>query len=331
MQPESRDQQRELSTPQVSVVVPLYNEGAVVNELLERLHAVLAELKCSAEIICVDDGSVDDSAARVCAFQHGAPQVVLVKLARNYGQTAALAAGIDFARGAVIITLDGDLQHAPEEIPRFLEKLGEGYDIVSGWREIRTDDLWSRRVPSRAANFLVRALSGVEIHDFGSTFKAYRASVLKQLELFGELHRFIPVLADRFGAKIVEIPITVHPRPRGTSNYSLLRTFGVFEDLVFLAFYSHYLTKPIRAFGLLFFLFFSGGFLISAALMGAWMIGSIPRVLDHGALLLFSVFLMIVGVQFLVAGVIAELLTRIYLHTGKSKIYAVREVVRQKE
>ena len=309
----------------ISVVVPVFNEQHGLAELHRRLVAVLNQLGSPYEVIFVDDGSRDASLQTLRAIAELDERVRVVQLARNYGQTAALAAGIDHANGEVIVTMDGDLQHAPEEIPRFIEKLMEGFDIVSGWREGRSDG-WLRSVPSWCANFLMRHLSGVVIKDFGSTFKAYRADLVKRIEFFGELHRFVPVLAHRIGARMVEIPISVKPRAQGVSNYGLSRTFGVIEDLVFLEFYSHYLTKPIRAFGKLFFLFFGAGFAIAASLMLLWCVGAIENVFERGGLLLFSVFLMIIGVQFLVAGVLAELLSRIYLHTSNSKIYTAREV-----
>jgi glycosyltransferase involved in cell wall biosynthesis len=311
----------------ISVVVPVFNEQEVLVELHSRLVTVLEPFARNFEIIFVDDGSRDGSFSALKQIQKSDSRVVVIELSRNFGQTAALAAGIDAAKGDVIVTMDGDLQHSPDDIPRFIVKLDEGFDIVSGWREIRTDNYFLRKFPSACANGLMRYLSGMTIKDFGSTFKAYRAELVKRIELFGELHRFIPVLAHRIGARIVEIPISVHPRKKGSSSYGLGRTFGVFEDLIFLEFYSNYLTKPIRAFGKLFFLFFGCGFLISAVLLLLWLVGLIGAVLEHGALLLFSVFLMIIGIQFLVAGVFAELLTRIYLQTSNSKIYSVRAVL----
>lgn len=310
----------------VSVVVPIYNEDGPIEELADRLSSVLSEAAESHQIIFVDDGSTDNSLEKLLQIQSKFTEVVVVQLSRNYGQTAALAAGIDHASYDVIITMDGDLQHTPEDIPRFLEKLEEGYDIVSGWRETRTDNYFLRRFPSRCANGLMRLMSGLSIRDFGSTYKAYRSDLVKRIELFGELHRFIPVLANRLGAKIVEIPIEVHPRSEGESSYGLGRTFGVFEDIIFLEFYSNYLTKPIRAFGKLFLVFFGIGFAICSFLLLLWLVGSIENLLERGAMLILGVFLMIVGVQFLVAGVLAELLTRIYMNTSNRKIYSVREI-----
>jgi glycosyltransferase involved in cell wall biosynthesis len=311
---------------ELSFVVPLFNEEGVVQELYERLTAVARSLGKSYEIIFVDDGSTDSTLQKATTLTKLSSTLKVVELARNFGQTAALAAGVDHAQGRVIITMDGDLQHQPEEVPRFLEMLDKGYDVVSGWRKQRTDNPLLRRFPSYVANRLANYLCGVPLQDFGSTYKAYRADLVKKLQLFGDLHRFVPILAARVGARITEIPITVVERKMGTSNYGLSRTFGVSQDILFLVFYSKYLTRPIRAFGLLFLVFFGSGFMTALALMLLWTFGIIPAVREHGALLLFSVFLMIVGVQFLVAGVLAELLSRIYLQTKGDKIYAVRSI-----
>ena len=309
----------------VSVVLPIHNERDSLPELCERLAKILVTYK-PFEIIAINDGSTDDSLTVLKKIQDTVPELKVIELSRNYGQTAALAAGIDTASGEVIITMDSDLQHAPEDIPRFLAKLREGFDIVSGWREVRTDNAVMRRFPSFCANRIARLVSGVSLRDFGSTFKAYRSEVAKRIELFGDLHRFLPILAQRDGARVVEIPIPVLPRTHGKSNYGLNRTFGVIEDLVFLLFYTRYLTRPIRAFGQLFFLFFGAGFLISFVLMALWAIGSISAVREHGAMLLLSVFLMIVGVQFLVTGVLAEILSRVYMNTSATKIYSIRNI-----
>jgi glycosyltransferase involved in cell wall biosynthesis len=310
----------------ISVVVPLHNEEEAAPLLAQKLSDVFRSIGHEFELIFVDDGSLDETLKRLVDTRQSIPQLKIVELSRRHGQTGAIAAGIDNARGDVIITMDGDLQHDPNDIPRFLEKLKEGYDLVSGWRQVRTDSAVIRRFPSKLANSLMRWVSGVQVRDFGSTFKAYKASILKRIELFGELHRFIPVLAAREGARIAEIPISVHPRKVGYSKYSLSRTFGVFEDIFFLSFFTHHLTKPIRAFGRLFFIFFGTGFLISAVLMGLWLIGQIAAVWEHSAMLLFSVFMMTVGFQFLVVGILAEILMRIYHHTSQTHIYSVRQI-----
>lgn len=312
------------SVPKVSVVIPIHNEKESIHELVTRLNQILPQVTKRYEIVLVDDGSRDGSIEEMRNLSRYDLRLKIVELARNYGQTAALAAGIDYANGEIIVTMDGDLQHDPSDIPRFISKLEEGYDVVSGWRRIRTDNLLLRRLPSICANYLMRLVSGVSIKDFASTFKAYRASLIKEIELFGELHRFIPVLAAKLGANMTEIPIETHPRQKGVSKYGLMRAFGVLEDLVFLEFYSNYLTKPIRAFGRLFIFFFACGFSLSASLMVLWALGYVGRVLDHGALLLFSIMLMVIGVQFLVGGILAELISRIYLKSTGTKIYRVK-------
>src|SRR4029453_13594956 len=198
--------------PQLSIVVPLFNEVATLGELHRRLKAVLFLLDLDSEIVYVDDGSVDGTRDALAEIAARDLQVRFIPLARNYGQTAALAAGFDAAAGEVIVAMDGDLQHTPEEIPKLLAKLDEGYDIVSGWRERRVDGLWTRRLPSKVANWLMARLSGVSLHDFGTTFKAYRAHVIKRIRLYGDLHRFIPALASWGGARIAEVPIANIPR-----------------------------------------------------------------------------------------------------------------------
>lgn len=310
----------------ISVVVPLHNEEEAAPILAQKLSEVLTKIKEDFELVFIDDGSFDQTLNRLLELRPKIPQLKIVELSRKHGQTAAIAAGVDQARGEIVITMDGDLQHDPADIPRFLEKIREGFDVVSGWRETRTDNAVLRRLPSKLANGLMRWVSGVNVKDFGSTYKAYRGTLLKRIELFGELHRFIPVLAAKEGARIAEVPIAVHPRTHGHSKYSLSRTFGVFEDIFFLSFFTHHLTKPIRAFGRLFFLFFGTGFLISAALMLFWCFGLISAVWEHSALLLFSVFMMTVGFQFLVVGILAEILMRIYHHTSQKTIYSVRNI-----
>lgn len=310
----------------ISVVIPVYNEVQTIAELYTRLESVLSDLARWHEIIFVNDASTDSSLEALKKIQDRTSNISVIDLARHDGQTAAIAAGIDAAQGDIIVTMDGDLQHRPEDIPRFLKELDKGYDVVSGCRQKRGDHLFGRRIPSLLANWLMRSLSGIAVKDFGSSYKAYRSEILKRVELFGGLHRFIPVLAAHLGARIKEIPITVHPREKGKSKYGLSRSLGVFQDIIFLKFYLNYITKPIQAFGRLFLLFFGGGILISTVMMFLWLIGVIDALWDHGALLLFSVFLMIVGVQFLATGVLAELLSRIYLHTSHSKIYSVRHI-----
>ena len=312
----------------VSIVVPLYNEEGNVEELYRQLKAALDPLGKTYELVFINDGSKDRTGEILERLQKGDPHVVVVELRRNFGQTPALAAGFDQARGEVVITMDGDLQHAPDEIPKFLAGIEEGYDLVSGWREHREQtDNFVRTLPSRAANKLMAWLSGVDLHDFGTTFKAYRRDLLQGVELFGELHRFVPALASAYGAKIKEIPIKSLPRKSGKSKYNIKRTFRVLCDIITVKFLISYLTSPLRVFGFLGMSSFGVGVLIAAGLMVNYVFGgSSPRE-QHGALLLFSVFLMITGVQFFTIGLTAEIGARTYHRAAGKKIYAVRRVL----
>src|ERR1700747_3504529 len=238
-----------LSMPKYSIVVPLHNEQENVTDLYDRLKAVMEATGESFEIVLVDDGSTDGTFPMLREIAAVDSRITVVKLRRNFGQTAGLAAGFDHARGEYIIAMDGDLQHDPADIPIFLEKLEEGYDIVSGWRKRRIDNLWLRKIPSRCANWLMAKLSGVDIHDFGTTFKAYRHELLSQLPLYGEMHRFIPALASWYGASICEIPIQNDHRKHGESHYNISRTFRVFFDLMTIRFLLRYMSRPLHFFG----------------------------------------------------------------------------------
>jgi glycosyltransferase involved in cell wall biosynthesis len=321
------------NAPRLSVVVPLFNEAATLDELHRRLTAVLFMIGVESEIVYVDDGSSDgtgDALERIAGrFSH----VRVISLAKNYGQTAALAAGFDAAGGEVIVAMDGDLQHAPEEIPKLLAKLNEGYDIVSGWREQRVDNLWTRRLPSRVANWLMAKLSGVSLHDFGTTFKAYRAPVIKRIRLYGDLHRFIPALASWNGARIAEVPIANIARPQNQSHYGLSRTWRVAADLITVRFLLRYVTRPLHLFGPIGFssvmvgLVGGGWVLVTKLATGA------PVFLAHGPLLLLSAVLVQTGIVLISVGLVAELLTRIYMDGRRRRIYTLarRPALRTRE
>ncbi|MBM4048592.1 MAG: glycosyltransferase family 2 protein [Planctomycetes bacterium] len=321
----------ETSDIHLSVVVPFFNEEANVRPLYEQLTATLQPLGKSYELVFVDDGSTDGTFAALRAIQAADDRVVVIRFRRNFGQTPALAAGFDHARGQIIISMDGDLQHDPSEIPQFLQGIEEGYDIVSGWRKERVDAFWTRRLPSRVANRIIAALSGVKLHDFGTTYKAYRREVIKQVELFGELHRYIPALASAVGARIKEIPIKNVPRQQGKSKYNLTRVFNVLFDLMLVKFLISYLSRPLKVFGVLGLLSFGGGFLISAALM-AWWCACAPSgynlARERGGLLLLSALLMLAGVQFVTMGITAEIAARTYHRTAQKPIYVIQEVLR---
>ena len=314
------------STLDLSVVIPLFNEEATLAELYRRLAAVLITMGRSYEILFVDDGSDDGTYFTASALGATDPSVVLVKLARNYGQTAALAAGFDRARGQVIVAMDGDLQHAPEDLPRLLAKLDEGYDVVSGWRERRVDSYWTRRLPSRVANWLIARLSGVDLHDFGTTFKAYRANVIKRISLYGDLHRFIPALASATGARIAEVAITNIERPQNKSHYGLSRTWRVMADLITVRFLLRYATRPLHLFGPAGFVCLGLGLASGAYVFLTKVLTGAPVFLEHGPLLLLSVVLIQSGVLLVAIGVVAEILTRIYFDGRRRRIYTVDRV-----
>src|SRR5271170_5171659 len=296
--------------PKYSIVVPLHNEQENVTDLYDRLKAVMEVNGETFELVFVDDGSRDRTFHLLREIAAVDSRVTVVRLRRNFGQTSALAAGFDHTRGEYIIAMDGDLQHDPADIPLFLEKIAEGYDIVSGWRKVRIDNLWLRRIPSRCANWLMAKLSGVDIHDFGTTFKAYRRSILEQVPLYGELHRFIPALASQYGASICEVPIRNVMRERGASHYGISRTFRVFFDLITIRFLLKYMSRPLHFFGGVGALSsFSGG------LIALWMISEKflrgKNVMDeHGPLLVFAAVLIVAGVQLIALGLLGELQVR---------------------
>src|SRR5437016_834944 len=220
----------------LSVVIPIHNEEPSILPLYDRLTSVLESLQRSYEILFVDDASTDRSFDLLANLVETDPRLTVVRLRRNFGQTAALSAGFHEAKGEVVIAMDGDLQHAPEDIPLLLEKIDQGYDIASGWRKNRVDNAVTRKFPSRIANWMMKRVSGVELHDFGTTFKAYRSEVLKEINLYGELHRFIPALASFYGARVAEVPIKNIERPNGASHYGLGRTLRVFFDILTIQF-----------------------------------------------------------------------------------------------
>lgn len=313
--------------PVISIVAPFYNEEDTVDELYERLRAQLELRGEPWEAVFVDDGSRDGTFARLKALhERDQEHVRIVQLRRNFGQTAGLAAGMDHARGQIIITMDADLQHDPSDLPKFFEKIDEGYDLVSGWREDRVDNFLARRLPSRIANWLMAKLSGVPLHDFGTTFKAYRREILEKLELHGELHRFIPALLSWQGVSISEVPIKNIVRPVGQSNYGISRTFRVLFDLLTVKFLISYISRPLHLFGLIGGGFFSLGFAIAAIISGMFYFGVLV-IHDHLGNLIFAMLLMTLGFQLVAFGLVLELLTRTYHASTNKRIYAVRQVL----
>lgn len=309
----------------VSIVAPVYNEAEVLPDFVARILTAIKPLegRFNFEILLVDDGSTDRSLQVARSLGSGQPRLSVIELRRNYGQTAALQAGMDRAAGDIIVSLDSDLQHFPEEIAEFLAKLEEGYDVVCGWRHNRQEGA-VRRWPSRIANLLLRKITGLEIHDIGTTFRGYRSEIVRDFRLLGEHHRFIPVFAKMAGARITEIPIRNIERPVGQSNYGLSRTFNVLLDLMLLLFFTRYLDRPIRFFGTLAFVFFTVSTVIAAVLLIITALTGMPTVRDHSGWFFLSMFLAVSGLQFLLAGVLAEIMVRIYYGSDARTTYKIR-------
>src|SRR5207244_10229643 len=297
-------------------------------DLYDRLKAVMEAHAETFELVLVDDGSRDGTFQLLREIAAVDSRITVVKLRRNFGQTSALAAGFDHARGEYIIAMDGDLQHDPADIPIILEKISEGYDIVSGWRKQRIDNLWLRRIPSRCANWLMAKLSGVDIHDFGTTFKAYRSDILKQIPLYGELHRFIPALASWLGASICEVPITNVNRARGVSHYGISRTFRVIFDLLTIRFLLKYLTRPLHFFGSLGLVSFSVGSIIATYLTAVKLFTTVDIMDAHGPMIVFTAVLLVFGVQMLALGLLGEMQVRHYHEPSRRAPYSVELVLR---
>src|SRR6202522_1206166 len=311
-----------------SIVVPFHNEEENVTALYARLKQVMEQVGDSFELILVDDGSSDRSYKLLEEIAAVDSRVLVVKLRRNFGQTPALAAGFDHASGEFILSMDGDLQHDPNEIPNFLEKLEEGYDVVSGWREKRIDNFIMRRVPSRIANWLMAKLSGVDIHDFGTTFKAYRREVIQNIPLYGEMHRFIPALASWYGASICEVPIKNINRERGQSHYNIFRTFRVFFDLLTIRFLLRYMTRPLHFFGTV------GALgMLTGSGMAVWLlllkIFTGQHVMDvHGPIFVIAGVLLLAGIQMMGIGLLGELQVRHFYTASHRAPYAVDRILR---
>ncbi len=311
----------------LSIVVPVYNEEESLPLLHEAIHVALKGLNRTWEVIYVDDGSRDGSIAVLERIAAADPEhVCVVEFRRNFGQTTAIAAGIDHARGAVITFLDADLQNDPADIPMMLEKLEEGYDVVSGWRKNREDNALTRNLPSHMANWLISNVTGVHLHDYGCTLKAYRREVITGFRLYGEMHRFIPVYANSVGAKILEVPVRHHARKFGKSKYGLERTLKVILDLIAVQFLTRYSAKPIYLFG-------GGGFgMFALGFLGMLFLLIRKLILDVDILtspiFTLSVMLALVGFQTILLGLIAELLVRTYHESQQKPTYTVRRVVR---
>jgi glycosyltransferase involved in cell wall biosynthesis len=314
-----------------SIVVPCHNEEESVTVLYARLKQVMEQVGDDFELVLVDDGSSDRTFKLMGEIAAVDSRVLVIKLRRNFGQTSALAAGFDHASGDFILAMDGDLQHDPNEIPYFLEKLEEGYDVVSGWRKERVDSFFLRRIPSRCANWLMAKLSGVPIHDFGTTFKAYRREVIQNIPLYGEMHRFIPALASWYGASICEIPIGNGRREFGKSHYGLGRTFRVFFDLMTIRFLLKYMSRPLHFFGGLGATSILLGGACSTWLAALKIFHPHQHVMDlHAPLFVIGSVLIVAGIQLLAIGLLGELLVRHYYSTQDRTPYSVQSLIRSR-
>jgi len=308
---------------EISFLVPFYNEDECVVPLYEKISSAAHQLDKSYEMVFVDDGSSDETFATLKDIAAKDSQVKVVSFRRNFGQTAAILAAIDYSNGDIIVTLDGDLQNDPNDIPKLLEKLDEGYDVVSGWRKNRKDRFLSRILPSKIANWLISKISKVRLHDYGCTLKAYRKNVIKGVRIYGEMHRFIPIFASWEGAKVTEIVVTHHPRTSGSSKYGISRTFKVVLDLIVIQFLAHYGQKPIYVFGGLGIISFFLGFLV-----GLW---AVVLKLFYATsfistpLPLLTVLLFVLGFNCVFMGLIAEIGVRTYYESQNKTTYVVRE------
>jgi len=311
----------------VSVVSPFFNEEASLDELIGRMVAITNPLsdRYSFEFILVDDGSRDRSLEIARKLADSEPRLRVVELRRNYGQTAALQAGLDAAQGDIVISLDADLQHFPEEIPLFLEKIEEGNDVVCGWRHERQENAL-RRWPSQAANFLIRKASGLSIRDIGTTYRAYRREIIQDVFLLGENHRFVPVFAKVAGARIDELPIRNIERPHGKSNYGISRTINVFIDILFLYFFVRYFDRPIRIFGKVALVTFALAGCITVGLIVIWIDGGEAVVRERSGWFISALVLYLASVQFLIAGLLGEMLARLYFSPRDRSAYKIRRV-----
>jgi len=308
----------------LSIVIPIYNEDENIQILYEKLKEALDPLKKEYEIVFVDDGSTDRTLPILEEIQAKDKRVVVLSLRRNFGQTAAFAAGFDFARGDVIVTMDGDLQNDPADIPKLLELIKDN-DLVSGWRKKRKDPFFTRRLPSIIANWLISNVTGVKLHDYGCSLKAYRRDVIKNLKLYGEMHRFIPAVASWYGVRVAEVEVFHYPRLRGRSKYGISRTIKVVLDLITVKFLQSFSTKPIQFFGPVGMLSGFLGFLILLYLS----IDKLFKGHDIGGrpLLLLGALLIIVGIQLIGMGLLGEMLVRVYHESQKKPIYVIKRVI----
>lgn len=309
---------------ELSIVIPLFNEGESILALYQGLTTVLGGLNTPFEILFINDGSIDHSYEVLCGLADKDRRVKVINLRRNFGQTAAMAAGFDFARGRIIIPMDGDLQNDPVDIPFLLKKLDEGYDVASGWRKDRQDKEIVRKLTSRVANWLIGVITGVKLHDSGCSLKAYRAEILKGTRLYGEMHRFIPALANLMGARICEVPVTHHPRQFGKSKYGFKRILKVLLDLIMVKFLADFSTKPLYMFGGVGVVLFIGAVLAGAETL--WERFRYGVYVHNNPFILIAVLLSVLAVNFILMGLLAELIIRTYHESQGKPIYHIRDL-----
>ncbi|OGU14680.1 MAG: glycosyl transferase [Geobacteraceae bacterium GWC2_53_11] len=307
----------------ISIVVPVYNEQENVEAVYSAISTALSAMGCSYEIVMVDDGSSDGSYNVLTRLASRDAALKVIRFRRNFGQTAAMSAGFDHAKGDIIIPMDGDLQNDPADIPRLVAKIHEGFDVVSGWRRDRKDTFISRKIPSLLANALISHQTGVHLHDYGCTLKAYRREILDGINLYGEMHRFVPALASQFGAKVTELPVNHFPRLHGVSKYGISRTLRVILDLMTVKFLMAYSTKPIQLFG-------KWGVYTILAGVGTGTMTLYMKLFEHlsmnrNPLLILTAFLLFMGTQFIVLGLLGELNARTYFESQGKPIYVVKD------
>lgn len=315
----------ESGKPLISIVIPVFNEADNIRPLHSEITRAVAG-RFNYEIIYVDDGSSDNSLSCLIDIAQNDPYTRVIRFRRNFGQTAALSAGFKYARGNIVVPLDGDGQNDPADIPALVGKLDEGYDIVSGWRKDRQDNPMTRTLPSRIANWLIGKITGVKLHDYGCTLKAYRAESLEPIRLYGEMHRFIPALASWGGEKVTEMPVNHRPRTRGKTKYGLNRTFKVILDLITIKFLSSFSTKPIYVFGGIGCLCLSGAFLAGLGVLYYKFISSQQLSMNRNPLLIVSLILMTTAIQFVLMGLLAEILVRTYHESQDRPTYIIDKI-----
>lgn len=320
------DQPNSMTTLAVSVVLPVYNEEDNIEFVYEEITEVLSATGLSYEILFVDDGSSDKTLNKLREINAKDNRAIIVRFRRNFGQTAAMAAGFDHARGEIVFTMDADRQNDPHDIPMMLEKINEGYDLVCGWRFDRQDGYWLRRFPSMLANKLISRITDVNLHDYGCTLKAFRREVVENISLYGEMHRFIPAIASWQGVSIAEVKVNHRPRVAGTSKYGISRTFRVVLDLITVKYLLSYSSKPLQFFGAIGLVSAAIGFLLCVLLTFQRFMYEIP--LADRPLLLLAVLLIFIGLQFITVGLLGEVQTRTYYESQKKSTYVVREVIR---